>query len=116
GALQGHVQLALPARVPAGPGGGACLASTSPARPRAAASSPAPGSCCAGAPSRGVSLARTGKLLLGVAGGGFVLGAMRAQKAEAYHFCGHIYTTGSWPPPTRPPPSRAHRLPPRAGG
>ena len=26
-------------------------------------------------------------------------GALRAQKAEAFHFCGHIYTTGSCPHP-----------------
>jgi len=54
----------------------------------------------AGATSRRGFLARTGKLLLGVAGGGFVLGALKAQKAEAYHFCGHIYTTDSCPHPT----------------
>ena len=54
----------------------------------------------AGVSSRRGFLARTGKLLLGVAGGGFVASALRAQKAEAFHFCGHIYTTGSCPHPT----------------
>jgi len=49
--------------------------------------------------SRRGFLARTGRLLLGVASGGFVAAALRAQKAEAYHFCGHIYTTGSCPHP-----------------
>ena len=49
--------------------------------------------------SRRGFLARAGRLLLGVAGGGVLAGALRAQKAEAYHFCGHIYTTGSCPHP-----------------
>ena len=53
----------------------------------------------AGASSRRGFLARTGRLLVGLASGGFVLEALRAQKAEAYHFCGHIYTTGSCPHP-----------------
>jgi hypothetical protein len=68
----------------------------------------------AGATSRRGFLARTGKLLLGVAGGGFVLGALKAQKAEAYHFCGHIYTTGSCPHPTGLPRIDAHGFPLRA--
>jgi hypothetical protein len=50
--------------------------------------------------SRRGFLGRAGRLLLGVAGGGFVAAALRAQKAEAYHFCGHIYTTDSCPHPT----------------
>jgi len=49
--------------------------------------------------SRRGFLARAGRLLLGVAGGGVLAGALRAQKAEAFHFCGHIYTTGSCPHP-----------------
>ena len=52
------------------------------------------------ATSRRGFLARVGRLVLGVAGGGFVAAALRAQKAEAFHFCGHIYTTGSCPHPT----------------
>ena len=52
------------------------------------------------ASSRRGFLARAGRLLLAVGSGGFVAAALRAQKAEAYHFCGHIYTTGSCPHPT----------------
>jgi hypothetical protein len=49
--------------------------------------------------SRRGFLARVGRLLLATAGGGFVSAALRAKSAEAYHFCGHIYTTGSCPHP-----------------
>ena len=49
--------------------------------------------------SRRGFLARTGRLLLAASGGGILAAALRAQKAEAFHFCGHIYTTGSCPHP-----------------
>ena len=68
----------------------------------------------AGATSRRGFLARTGRLLLGLTGGGFVLGAIRAQQAEAFHFCGHIYTTGSCPHPTGLPRIDANGFPLRA--
>ena len=64
--------------------------------------------------SRRGFLARTGKLLLAVTSGGFVLEALRAQKAEAFHFCGHIYTTGSCPHPTGLPRIDANGFPLRA--
>jgi hypothetical protein len=64
--------------------------------------------------SRRGFLARTGRLLLGLAGGGFVLEALRAQKAEAFHFCGHIYTTGSCPHPIGLPRIDAKGYPLRA--
>jgi hypothetical protein len=69
----------------------------------------------AGASSRRGFLARTGRLLMGLAGGGFVLEALRAQKAEAFHFCGHIYTTGSCPHPVGLPRIDAKGFPLRAG-
>jgi hypothetical protein len=50
--------------------------------------------------SRRGFLARTGKLLLALSGSGFVAAAIKAHKAEAYHFCGHVFTTGSCPHPT----------------
>ena len=68
----------------------------------------------AGSTSRRGFLARAGKLLLAVSGGGIVAAALRADKAEAYHFCGHIYTTGSCPHPTGLPRIDAHGFPLRA--
>ena len=50
--------------------------------------------------SRRGFLARTGRFLLAVSGSGVIAAALKAQRAEAFHFCGHIYTTGSCPHPT----------------
>ena len=52
------------------------------------------------ASSRRGFLARAGRVLLTVSGGAAVAAAIRAERAEAFHFCGHIYTTGSCPHPT----------------
>jgi hypothetical protein len=70
-----------------------------PARPDNGAASGAFSEAVAGATSRRGFLARVGRLVLALSGGGLVAGALRAQKAEAFHFCGHIYTTGSCPHP-----------------
>jgi hypothetical protein len=46
-----------------------------------------------------------GKLGTGVvalAGGSLVAAALRPSRAEAYHICGHTYTTGSCPHPFSP--------------
>ena len=67
-----------------------------------------------GASSRRGFLARAGKLLLAVGGGGFVAAALKTQKAEAFHFCGHIYTTGSCPHPTGLPRIDSRGFPLRA--
>ena len=66
------------------------------------------------ASSRRGFLAGIGRLLLAVAGGEFVTAALRAQTAEAFHFCGHIYTTGSCPHPTGLPRIDALGFPLRA--
>jgi hypothetical protein len=50
--------------------------------------------------SRRGLLARAGQLMLGAAGGSMVSAVVKPGEAEAYHFCGHIYTTDSCPHPT----------------
>lgn len=64
--------------------------------------------------SRRGLLARVGAVLLGAAGGGVVRAAIAPGEADAYHFCGHIYTTDSCPHPTGLPRIDAHGKPLRA--
>jgi len=45
---------------------------------------------------------------------GAVVAGRRAEEAEAYHFCGHTYTTGSCPHPTGLPRTDARGYPLRA--
>ena len=82
---KGTFELALPARERARRRDRtcACLARRSPSRPPAAGSSPAPGSCCSPSAAAGSSPRRSAR-----------------TRPEAFHFCGHIYTTGSCPHPT----------------
>jgi hypothetical protein len=49
--------------------------------------------------SRRGFLSRVGRSVVALAGGGFVAAAFAGGRAEAYHFCGHTYTTGSCPHP-----------------
>ncbi len=67
----------------------------------------------AGTSRRGL-LARVSKLLLAGTAAGVVGKAVKPGEAEAYHFCGHIYTTGSCPHPTGLPRIDARGYPIRA--
>ncbi|HEY7561206.1 MAG TPA: twin-arginine translocation signal domain-containing protein [Gaiellaceae bacterium] len=53
-------------------------------------------------------LGRLGAAALAVAGGSAVAAAVKPDEADAFHFCGHIWTTGSCPSPY-PPLSRIDR-------
>jgi len=53
----------------------------------------------AGTSRRGF-LARVGAAVMGAAGAGTATSLIAPGDAEAYHFCGHIYTTDSCPHPT----------------
>jgi hypothetical protein len=62
-------------------------------------------------------LGRLGAAALGVVGGSAVAAAVKPEDASAYHFCGHIYTTGSCPSPYKFPRIDRHGYPlrPRDG-
>jgi hypothetical protein len=47
-------------------------------------------------------LARLGKALVALVGGPFVAASLSPGRAEAFHICGHIWTTGSCPHPYYP--------------
>src|SRR4051794_13807899 len=64
--------------------------------------------------SRRGLLARVGRALVAGTAGGIVAKAIRPGEAEAFHFCGHIYTTASCPHPTGLPRIDAHGFPLRA--
>jgi hypothetical protein len=67
----------------------------------------------AGATSRGGFLARVARLVAAAAGAS-LLASERPEDAQAFHFCGHIYTTDSCPHPTGLPRIDAHGYPLRA--
>jgi hypothetical protein len=52
--------------------------------------------------SRRSFLGRVGRAVVALAGGSVVAVALAPERAEAYHICGHIYTTGSCPHPYTP--------------
>jgi hypothetical protein len=64
--------------------------------------------------SRRGFLARVGAAVMGVAGARTVGSLVAPGDAEAYHFCGHIYTTDSCPHPTGLPRIDATGLPLKA--
>jgi hypothetical protein len=47
-------------------------------------------------------LGRVGRGAVALAGGSFVAVALAPERASAYHFCGHTYTTNSCPHPYNP--------------
>ena len=52
--------------------------------------------------SRRSFLGLLGKWMVAVAGGSVVAAALDPRRAEAYHICGHTYTTNSCPHPYKP--------------
>jgi hypothetical protein len=70
----------------------------------------------AGDTSRRGFLARVGGALMAATAGGIVSRAVKPGEADAYHFCGHIFTTGSCPHPHGMPRIDARGLPLRSDG
>jgi hypothetical protein len=64
--------------------------------------------------SRRGFLSRMSRALMLTAGGSAVAALVRPGEADAYHFCGHIYTTDSCPHPTGLPRVDAQGFPLRA--
>jgi hypothetical protein len=67
----------------------------------------------AGTSRRGF-LSRVSGAVMGLAGAGTVAGLVAPGDAEAFHFCGHLYTTDSCPHPTGLPRIDSSGLPLRA--
>jgi hypothetical protein len=68
----------------------------------------------AGNSTRRSFLARMGGAVLALTGGAAVAAAVRPEKSEAFHFCGHIWTTGSCPNPLGLPRINRNGYPVRA--
>ena len=64
--------------------------------------------------SRRGFLSRVGAGVMALAGAGSAASLVKPGEAEAYHFCGHIYTTDSCPHPTGLPRIDSHGFPLRA--
>ena len=52
--------------------------------------------------SRRSFIGRVGRGVVALAGGGLVATSIAPERAQAYHICGHTYTTGSCPHPYSP--------------
>lgn len=72
------------------------------------------GEAIAARTSRRGLLARVGQALLAGSAANAVAAVVKPGEADAYHFCGHIYTTGSCPHPTGLPRIDARGFPLRA--
>jgi hypothetical protein len=68
----------------------------------------------AGGLTRRSFLGRMGGAVLAMTGGAAVAAAVRPEKSEAFHFCGHIWTTGSCPNPLGLPRINRNGYPVRA--
>jgi hypothetical protein len=66
--------------------------------------------------SRRGFLARVSGALVAATAGGVVSKAVKPGEADAYHFCGHIFTTGSCPHPHGMPRIDARGMPLRSDG
>jgi hypothetical protein len=66
--------------------------------------------------SRRGFLARVGGALMAATAGGVVSKAVKPGEADAFHFCGHIFTTGSCPHPHGLPRIDARGYPLRSDG
>jgi hypothetical protein len=66
--------------------------------------------------SRRGFLARVGGALVAATAGGVVSKAVKPGEADAFHFCGHIFTTGSCPHPTGLPRIDSRGMPLRSDG
>ena len=64
--------------------------------------------------SRRGFLARVGTAVTALTAGGLVAKAVKPGEADAYHFCGHIFTTGSCPHPVGLPRIDSNGYPLRA--
>jgi hypothetical protein len=64
--------------------------------------------------SRRGFLSRVSGTVMGLAGAGTVAGLVAPGEAEAFHFCGHLYTTDSCPHPTGLPRIDSRGFPLRA--
>ena len=64
--------------------------------------------------SRRGFLARVGGAITAITAGGLISRAIKPGEADAFHFCGHIFTTGSCPHPTGLPRINAKGYPIRA--
>ena len=115
GARKGDVQQPRPARERArdrrAPPRRARRGRRSVAEPSAGASSAASRRASRATRRGAASWPASGGALMAATAGGVVSKAVKPGEADAYHFCGHTFTTGSCPHPQRAAADRRPRLP-----